>query len=399
MTAAKAKRAVDELKALVECWNWCHEWDPAVIAALVPATFVQACWTWRPMVSITGPSDSGKSTFLSEVLVPLFGDWAISADRCTEAGLRQAIGRDASPVVIDEFDKYKGRQAILELFRTSSRGGKILRGTQDQSGQEYGMKHLGWFAAIESGDLWGQDRNRFIRLELLPPAARGTLQLPTPAALKRIGEQLAAVGLWAAPAAIPLADAIKSTSIEDVHGRLVESFSVPAALWAVAQYGRQATPEQATEVLHCLIEDRDSLQSQGEPDEIQLLRDIVATNLRVTFEEQGTRGSDDRTVGQLLNCYRTYAKILEAKGIKVVQLRSGAWVLFLATAAIRRELLRGTRWSESRIDQILQRLPGAKRGQQRCGGQKPWGIELPWPDGLACLGGLGDEQDTPSDDE
>ena len=66
-------------------------------------------------------AQSGKSTFMSDLLVPMFGEWAIAGDRSTEAGLRQAIGHDAAPVAIDEFDKYRQRQQVLELFRSSSR--------------------------------------------------------------------------------------------------------------------------------------------------------------------------------------------------------------------------------------------------------------------------------------
>ena len=152
MTAEVAAGALRRLQGILGNWNWAHAADAEVVAALIPATLIQACWTWRPLVSIIGASDSGKSTLLWQVIVPVLGEWTIAADRSTEAGLRQRIGCNAAPVVIDEFDLYSQRQKVLELFRTSSRGGEILRGTADQTGISYGVRHIAWFAAIESGD-------------------------------------------------------------------------------------------------------------------------------------------------------------------------------------------------------------------------------------------------------
>ncbi len=113
MTQEVAPAALQRLQGILGHWNWTHARDAEVVAALVPATFIQACWTWRPLVSIIGASDRGKSTLLSQVLVPVLGEWTIAADRSTEAGLRQRIGCNAAPVVIDEFDLYSQRQKVL----------------------------------------------------------------------------------------------------------------------------------------------------------------------------------------------------------------------------------------------------------------------------------------------
>ena len=394
MTAKRAMALFSDLWRLLGNWNWTHHQDPLVAAALLLATFIQACWTWRPLVSIIGASDSGKSTLMADLLVSVLGEWTIAADRSSEAGLRQAIRHHAVPVLIDEFDKHKQRQQVLELFRTASRGGKIIRGTPDQGGLEFGVRHLAWFAAIESGDIWGQDRNRFIRLELKPPANRGKLALPGPSELGKLGQELAAAALWAAPAAVPLAECIKGVRIEGVHGRLIESFAVPAAMFAVIWHGRGATCEQGESILKIMIKGRATLANQGEKDEVQLLRDILAANIRVTISKESSYStSQDRAIGQLLE-EREHAKTLEAKGLRIVEPRGEPGVrLFVAHDVVRKELLRGTRWADSRIDQLLERLPDAKREQQRCARQKPWGITLPWPGCLAGLEGSEHHQD------
>ena len=314
MNATISKRLLRRLTYLFEHWNWTHPWDARSIAAVAIATYVQALWRWRPLVSITGPSDSGKSTLFQELLLGIFLDWTICADRSTEAGLRQAIAHSAAPVLIDEFDKYLHRQRVLELFRTSSRGGKVLRGTADQTGQQFGLRHIGWFAGIELGLVWGPDRNRFIEMELRRPEGR-SISLPGASELGELGRQLAAAALWAAPRARELADEIKATPIQDVHGRLIESFSVPAAMHAVMKYGRGATLNQGRAILRQMLADREGLQDQGEPEETRLVQDILAANIRVSTRE----GSKDLSVGQLLEEYDTYRSELEAKGIHLLR--------------------------------------------------------------------------------
>ena len=259
----------------------------------------------------------GQEHVFSELLQPLFGPWSIAADRSTEAGLRQAIARDSAPVLIDEFDKYAHRSRVLELFRTSSRGGQILRGTKDQTGRSYGVRHIPWFAAIESGDLWGADRNRTIRLELRKPKNRGVLDLPRPATLATMGHDLVA-------AAVKLADDIKSTRIDGVHGRLVESFSVPAAVHAVLMGGRDAaTAKRAVRFMKGAMTQREALEHQDEPDEAQLLRDILGATVRLSDIETAAVNESKsviyvtRSVGQLLEFESGhYGDDLEAAGVQ-----------------------------------------------------------------------------------
>jgi hypothetical protein len=396
-----AKTGNDFLQLLEEYlakWNWTHPQDPCVLAALILATIIQTVWTWRPLCSVIGPSDAGKSTLIQEFLLPILGDWTIRADRSTEAGLRQAIKHHAMPVVIDEFDKYRHRQQVLELFRTSSRGGKILRGTQNQGGMEFGLRHLPWFFAIESGDIWGQDRNRFIRCELQKPNERGTLRLPPHDALRNVGQQVVAAALWAATAAFRLANAIKSTQIDNIDGRLVESFSVPAAMYAVLSQGREVTKAQAVEILRMMLDGREALLGPTEPEEHRLFADIMASTVRVPDPGKGgVAPVVECAVGRILQEHLTRDPrlggeshtTLEANGIRIVPRDTRPW-LFIFPEMVQRKLLQHTRWEQTRVDQLLLRLPGAERGQQRIAGTKPWGILLPLEGCHACL----DLQDT-----
>ena len=52
--------------------------------------------------------------------------------------------------------------------------------------------------------------------------------------------------------------------------------------------------------------------------------------------------------------------------------------LFLSHGSVSRYLLKATKWEGQRIDQMLVRLPGARKKQVRVGGHKPWGVAIPW---------------------
>lgn len=393
MRVGTGKNLLDFLEEFLVRWNWTHPQDFRVLAALIPATIIQTVWTWRPLCSVIGPSDAGKSTLIQELLLPILGNWTIRADRSTEAGLRQAIRHHAMPVIIDEFDKYRQRQQVLELFRTASRGGTILRGTQNQMGMEFGMRHLAWFFAIESGDIWGQDRNRFIRCELHLPNERGTLRLPPHDALREVGNIVVAVALWAAPAAIRLANAIKSTQIDNIDGRLVESFSVPAAMYAVLSLGREVTEAQAVEIMKMMLAGREALLGPTEAEESRLFGDIMASTVRV--QDPGKGGVApivECAIGRILEEHLTHDyrfgkeshTTLEANGVRIVPRDSGDW-LFIVPEIVQRQLLQHMRWEQTRVDQLLLRLPGAERGQQRIAGTKRSGILLPLEGCHACL--------------
>jgi hypothetical protein len=215
--------------------------------------------------------------------------------------------------------------------------------------------------------------------------------------------RIAAAALWAVPRAVGLADEIKRISIPDVHGRLIESFSVPAAMHSVLHHGRSVEPRVAEDTLRTMIEGRSALLSQSEPDEVQLLQDIFAANVSVPVRRESA-GSDTlihahRTVAQILEPLegrgarppleppqREALRTLEAKGIRVVS-SQGSNRLFIAPDRVLQELLQGTRWAGTQIDQLLSRLPHAERGQQRCGGVRSRGITLPWPGCLTSSGG------------
>jgi hypothetical protein len=374
-----AEQTVDEAVELFAKWFWKHEKTaPSLVAGLVLCTWVQTLWHWRPLVSITGASDSGKST-LFEVLSGIFGGLAISSSQSSEAGIRQVVRSDAPAILCDEFESDQHRQKILNLFRTASKGSKILRGTSNQKGQSFGLRHIPWVAAVEVGLSREPDRNRFISLELQRPPSerRGKIYIPATFELEDLGQRLLAVAVRYVYEARRLAEKLKGHRVEGVHGRVVESYATPVAMLAVTHGYTEANQEKAFRLLELMLENADTIS--GLPDEEDLMQAMLSAHVDM--------GRDGRhSVGQLLEGHVTdWRPGLEKNGIGIVYGRLGRRndtghdreYLFIMHGVVCSHLLRGTKWADQSIDQILLRLPGAERSRRRVGGQNGHGVLIP----------------------
>ena len=168
----------------------------------------------------------------------IFGSLCMYVVKPTEAAIRQHMRYHSKILIVDEFEHDNHRQKILELFRTSSRGGEVIRGTINQHGASYKLKHIPWFVAIETGLRKQADVNRYLILELdnLPPGKRGDVKfIPPIPQLRDLGLRLFAVALRHFQAARALSVALRSQQVDGVPGRVVESLSVPMGMYAAIQ--------------------------------------------------------------------------------------------------------------------------------------------------------------------
>ena len=143
-----------------------------------PRAPVCGALSWRSHAWIVGGAGSGKSTVLSNFVKPLLGEMETSVlGASTEAGLRQHLGSDAIPVLMDEAEQAQARdeerlQAVMELARASSSetGAKTLKGTASGTGQEYLIRSMFLLSSITSSLKQGSDKSRFALLQLRNPA-------------------------------------------------------------------------------------------------------------------------------------------------------------------------------------------------------------------------------------
>lgn len=368
-----------ELYDLLGKWYWRNPIDNHVAACLVIATWVQTMWPWRPLVAVTGSSNSGKSMLLDDFLRNLFSSMAAWMHKPSEAAVRQKINNRSVIVMVDEFEGDTNRQKVLDLFRASSRGGEIFRGTADQRGRRFVIRHIPWLGNIESGLKDEADRNRFIVLNLeRPPLGKhGKITLPPESHLRELGHKILAMALVHFEDAKKFFFDLKKHQIPDIHGRMIENYAVPAAILSAIE---QKNPDQAIRTLEDFVAPLVG-QSSIIGDELTLMREILEAHFEL-------RPGQKMSVAEALSegsCFEERRDALERHGIALVMACAGHrrysrtdTRLFLNTTVILRYLLRFTDWANKDIGQLIGRLPEARYEQKVVSGKRTWGWSLPF---------------------
>jgi len=366
---------ISDLCTLFGKWRWRNKSDVMIISSLVLSTWIQTLWAWRPRIDVLGGSNTGKS-LLCTALQGLFKNCCIMTSDTTAAGLRQEIKNSAVAVIVDEVDgknfaKMQKQREILEMIRSASRGTAALRGTGGgQKGIRFTLRHLAWIAgiAIQTNDQ--ADKNRSITLNLEKPekGMEGKLVVPPADELKELGHRVLAASVWAAREATRLAVQIKSTKIEDSDSRLVESYSVPAAMMAVTlnyqeDYAIQMLKQMLSEV---------AVDGDIETDESDLMMEILGSTRRL--------GATNYTIGQMLETIKTnpfhrdvaaFNQELATIGIKV----NIDEIVFLYKPVCKL-FVNDSPWAKQPISQYMRRIEGHETVQMSIGGTKSRGVKF-----------------------
>lgn len=385
-TAAK-----EALKIFGKWDNWEFQvTNPELATGLVLATWVQTIWKFRPLVSITGETGSGKSTLVEATLGGMFNGMAVNIARPSEPGVRQKVGNTAAAVMIDELDKSRYREAVFALLRTSTDGQKTALGSTDGTGQEYGMKHICWCAGIDSGISEEGDRNRYIRLSLnrinKSRSNKERLVAELPMVLRDLGHRLSACAIYTAREARDLAEHIATNAkAPGVHLRYIQGVAVPAAMLAL-NLGWKI--DEAVTWTECVVEER-KMQDRQTSDEEELIEAILGSKV--------TESGRQHTISSLIHAVTSNIgsiemafsheevvracdadRMLQANGIRV-DAKDG--VVLFNHREVTRFLLQNTRFATIAISEILERLPGAARSQQRVSKHSKRCVSVP----ISCL--------------
>ena len=364
-------------------WAWRNDGAPLVLTGLVLATWVQTLWDWRPQVAITGATKTGKSV-LFETLAGIFGRLAIRSSKSTEAGIRQRVGTSARVILADEFESSKHRASVLEMIRASSRGDEVLRGTTSQRGRTFALRHICYVAAVDIGLRRAPDQNRFIQLKLvLPPKhLHGKLCTPPADILHDLGQRLLAIAVRYISAAGPLAASLKAVAIEGADSRAIESYAVPAAIWATAcRFSSADSAGLLRQMVQTTTESTGDNDDEAN-DERELLQAIGASEMRLD------RGVSCTVSEALSNRGTDFLDGLARYGLAIVEggrrgprsdrhLAEDSEFLFLDPRTVERRLLCGTRWADQATDTHLLRLDGAFKTRRWIGKRRPYGVAVP----------------------
>lgn len=151
--------------------EWSFE-QPAAARVLMLG-FVGECYlcgafSWRAHVWLTGETSAGKST-LQKLIRSILGEFGLFTEDASEAAVRQVLGDDTLPVLIDEAeadDNPDRQRAMINLARKSSSGAKIHRGSADHKARDFTAQSAFMFSSILHSPLDPQDRNRIAILAM-----------------------------------------------------------------------------------------------------------------------------------------------------------------------------------------------------------------------------------------
>lgn len=169
-TNAQAAKVIE----LCEMLSWERPLYGKLLAGWLALAPVCGALGWRPHIWVTGPSGSGKSWTVANIIQPLVGSTAVHVQGNTsEAGIRGQLGSDALPVVFDEAeseDKEGQRRfdKVLELARQSSSetGAGIVKGTAQGGSITYMIRSCFAFASIGVAAVKKADVSRITVLPL-----------------------------------------------------------------------------------------------------------------------------------------------------------------------------------------------------------------------------------------
>lgn len=372
------KKAIDELFYLIYQWNWSDKKpdecvSASIVTGLIVATFIQSIFKWRPMVSIVGESESGK-TSLIEMIVALFGRLGEKLSSVSEASIRQYVKETSKPLFLDEFEATSNRQKIFELLRTSSDGSKLIRGTQNQMGMAFGLKHIVWMLAIEINLQRAPDRNRFIEFNIIKPKrGKNPLEIPDTDELEELGYRLMIAAIYHCKSIQAESKRLTKIKYEGLNSREIALFVAPAAVMNVIS---QPPAEGEAGTLNYMI--GFSKNESEETDQEDLLQTILMTKVQYR-----TQDCPDGlyTIGNLIKRYKKdeYSDVnlcynlrnfLETIGVYMDNQSNRNDLIFDYEKSIFfskkqiDQLLKGTRWEGQSIIQVLKRIDGAIEGQK-----------------------------------
>lgn len=355
-----------------------------LVAALTFASWVQDIWVFRPWVAIIGEPNSGKTSLLK-----MFKDYYGSlgfAGSGSESGLRQTLGNHSRVIMIDEFESSHERIKILDWLRNAGGGSTVVRGTPGQRATQTRVRIIPWMASIEAEMKREAERSRYITVHMGNRTGMDIFERPSVQELEDFRHKSIAMILRVWARAKELEKYLHHNAvIRSISNRYSETHSVPVAMWSAILGESEAECKARFELVmeFCLK----NILFSVEADHVTLCERISGALINVG------RG-ETMTVAKLLTCLsyqvkgseQTPEEVLEKYGIRKMQADdfrgeqrppAGSIFVFIHHKDVSLKLLQQTEFKDKGIDQLLVRIPGAFRSQQRIGARRVRGVAVP----------------------
>lgn len=151
-------------------FRWSDKGMAMLLLGWVACAPICGALKWRTHVFVNGPKNTGKSTLI-KAISDLLNPMATNVDgTSSEAGVRQSIGADSKPVIMDEFESdgnLTRMRNILKLIRSaSSAAAPIARGTPEGRALQFQISCSFLLGAIIPIKGSSADASRIIELDL-----------------------------------------------------------------------------------------------------------------------------------------------------------------------------------------------------------------------------------------
>jgi putative DNA primase/helicase len=375
-------RTAARLIELCEMLSWERPLYGKLLAGWLAIAPICGALVWRPHLWLTGPSGSGKSWSVANIISPIVGDSAIHVQGATtEAGLRQKIGSDALPVVFDEAESEDKRgqqrlEGVLELARQASSESKarITKGSAGGGAIDYMVRSCFLFASIGVAAVKKADVSRVTVLQLRKNNGPGSqehfeivkaLWMDT-VQRKGFAEQIRARSLANAKTLRANAETFSSVAVEftgdkrsaDQLGTLLAgAFSLTSTRIATEEFAKDWMAKQ----------DWTGFKAEEiDNDENQCLSHLFAASIRYEIHERGVTRSIAEAVqsldGPAINedALRAKADTREALRRHGILIKDGRASIANRHPALER-IFADTPWAGAKWRQQLERVPGHEK--------------------------------------
>ncbi len=304
-------QAAARLLTITELLSWDKPVNARLLAGWCAIAPICGALPWRPHIWLTGASGTGKTWVQENIIKPLLGSAALLVQsNSTEAGVRQALGTNAFPVLFDEAEgedvnAQRRLQGVLELLRqaSSETGAPIVKGTQSGRAMQFHIRSCFCLSSIGPNISQKADASRISVLTLRkhhPRDAQDHFDELSEAVFSTLTPEwcagLRARAIHLIPTIVRNAQTF-SRAAAGFFGdqRVGDQIGTLLAGAYVLRSDEEITDSAAKE----WIAERDwSEQSvlDAEPDEMRCLNRLLQSVVAVT--EDGTR--KDRTIGKLV---------------------------------------------------------------------------------------------------
>jgi putative DNA primase/helicase len=398
--AAEPMRNAEAAKLIEVCdrLSWKEPIYARFLAGWCAIAPISGVLNWRPHIWINGPSGTGKTWIVHNILDPLVGRVALHVQSATtEAGIRQSLGSDALPVLFDEAESedMRGRmrmQSILELARqaSSETGAGIIKGSASGKAQEYQIRSCFAFASIGVAASMRADTSRISSLELrklegdaASTQFKGLKQLwAETVGQKGYAESFRARSLYLAKVighngqvfGAAVAERLGDQRVGDQLGTLLAgAFSLTSTKQVDLEFARKWVDAQDWSCFEVKDDDKD---------EVRALSVLMDAHIRMESE----RGILTRTVSEILTeaigGEEDYVTLDEQKLAKAVLLRHGIkadaeGICISNHHAAIKAIFRDTPWADKWHNQLA-RVPKAEpKAGVRMGGSIHRAVRIP----------------------